>query len=318
MNPTPPERPNQPNALAEIFLNDEGLRPIWSLILFLAIRALLRLILFPIALFLFPALPPANHLISARTEYIFESATLLSILAATWLMSKLESRPISAYGFNSHRILRNFLTGLTTGASLLSLLIFSLHRLHLLTFDARLLSGTRILHFALVWALGFLLVALAEESFLRAYLQFTLTRALIPIFHRLTPPRAQASAFWTSALLLSLTFGALHRNNPGESPIGLIAATLVALIFCLSLWRTGSLWWAIGFHTAWDWAQSFLYGVPDSGLLIQGHLFATHPSGRTILSGGLTGPEGSALIFPILLLACATVLLTSPPRRVSF
>jgi hypothetical protein len=87
---------------------------------------------------------------------------------------------------------------------------------------------------------------------------------------------------------------------------------LIGLVFCLALWRTGSLWWAIGFHAAWDWAQSFLYGVADSGTIAQGRLFAAHPLGRPILSGGLTGPEGSAFILPIVLLSAGAILLTAP------
>jgi uncharacterized protein len=317
MNPTPPQPTNHSNTFANIFLNREGLRPIWSIALFLAIWALLRQIIFPIAQALLPSAAPSDHLIPARSEYIFESATLLCVAAGTALMAALESRPITTYGFSPHRSLRNFAAGLASGTSLLSLLIFSLHKSHLLTFDTRLLHGTSILHYAAIWAIGFLLVALAEEALLRGYLQFTLTRVLTPIFRRLTPAHTDRSAFWTSALLLSLIFGAIHRDNPGESPIGLLAATLVGLIFCLSLWRTGSLWWAIGFHAAWDWAQSFLYGVPDSGLLVQGRLFATHPTGHPILSGGLTGPEGSALIFPILIAACAAALLTPSAQTLS-
>ena len=109
-----------------------------------------------------------------------------------------------------------------------------------------------------------------------------------------------ALGFWTAALLLSFGFGFVHRTNAGESPIGLLSAGLISVVFCLSLWRTGSLWWAIGFHAAWDWAQSFLYGVADSGMVIQGHLFSTHPVGRPLFSGGLTGPEGSILSCPSL------------------
>ena len=87
------------------------------------------------------------------------------------------------------------------------------------------------------------------------------------------------------------------------------------MVFCLSLWRTGSLWWAIGFHAAWDWAESFLYGVSDSGTVIQNHLLNTHPLGRPIYSGGLTGPEGSLLVLPILALTAAVILLTLPDAR---
>jgi hypothetical protein len=81
------------------------------------------------------------------------------------------------------------------------------------------------------------------------------------------------------------------------------------------LWRTGSLWWAIGVHTSWDWAQSFLYGVADSGLMTQHHLLATHPVGKPILSGGTTGPEGSIFAIVVLCLVAVIILLTLPGRR---
>jgi len=73
--------------------------------------------------------------------------------------------------------------------------------------------------------------------------------------------------FWTSAVIFSIRFGLGHGKNPGESPIGLFSSGLTAMVFCLSLWRTSSLWWAIGFHTSWNWGQSFLYGVADSGTM---------------------------------------------------
>src|ERR1700745_2783677 len=30
------------------------------------------------------------------------------------------------------------------------------------------------------------------------------------------------------------------------------------LLFCLSLWLTKSLYWAVGLHAGWDWSQSYL------------------------------------------------------------
>jgi hypothetical protein len=156
------------------------------------------------------------------------------------------------------------------------------------------------------------LVALAEEVFLRGYLQFTATRALSALYRWLGASHANVLGFWTAAAILSFVFGFGHSSNGGESPLGLLAAGLVGLVFCLSLWRTGSLWWAIGFHAAWDWAQSFLFGVADSGLIVRGRLFATHPVGRPFLSGGLTGPEGSIYILPAVLLVAVVILLTLP------
>lgn len=89
-------------------------------------------------------------------------------------------------------------------------------------------------------------------------------------------------------------------------------------VFCLSLWRTGSLWWAIGFHASWDWAQSFLYGVADSGLIVQHHLLATHPVGKPILSGGATGPEGSIFILPVMAVVSCIIIFTLPRTGESY
>ena len=36
--------------------------------------------------------------------------------------------------------------------------------------------------------------------------------------------------------------------------------------------------------------------------MVQHHLLATHPVGKPILSGGVTGPEGSIFVLPILAL----------------
>jgi len=76
------------------------------------------------------------------------------------------------------------------------------------------------------------------------------------------------------------------------------------------VWRTGALWWALGYHAAWDWAQSFLFGVADSGLMTPGALMSAHPAGPAWLSGGATGPEGSALMFAIVAASVGLIGLT--------
>jgi membrane protease YdiL (CAAX protease family) len=229
------------------------------------------------------------------------------------MMAKIERRPVAAYGFSPRQSMRNFAAGLAWGVALLSLLVLLLCAAGLLVFDARLLFGRSILLDGTVWLAGFLLVGLFEEIFNRGFLQYTLTRGLSGTYRWLfDAEHANAVGFWIAALILSFIFGFGHRTNPGESPLGLLSAGLAGLLFCLSLWRTGSLWWAIGFHASWDWAQSFLYGVADSGLMVQGHLYATRPVGKPYLSGGLTGPEGSVLLLPVLAAAVAVVLLTLP------
>jgi len=81
-----------------------------------------------------------------------------------------------------------------------------------------------------------------------------------------------------------------------------MVATLGGIVFCLSLKLTGSLWWIVGMHAGWDWAESYFYGVADSGEVAHGHLLDTHPIGSTLWNGGSAGPEASPYVFPVFLL----------------
>jgi hypothetical protein len=151
------------------------------------------------------------------------------------------------------------------------------------------------------------MVGIFEESLTRGFMLYTLARGFSGMYTKVfSSPRSAFLGFWTSSIILAVLFMLLHTPHGGESPIGLLATFVAALVFSVSIWRTGSLWWTIGLHGAWDWSQSFLYGVADSGFLIDHRLATTHPVGAPLLSGGTTGPEGS--IFVILWLAMVALI----------
>jgi hypothetical protein len=316
LTPTEPLPPAPPSGLHKIFIGKDGLRAGWSLLIFIALCAAIIFCANAIGHKLHPAAPKAAKTvseISATRLFSADSISFLVVLFFTWIMSKIERRPISVYGLDGRRKVPNFLVGLAWGVTCLSLLVFTLLKAGHLVIDSRLLFGRDIPRFGAIWLLGFLLVALLEEYLTRGYLQYTLTRGLAGFYQWAFKIRHSAAlGFWTSAAIVSILFGLGHKHNPGESPIGLLSASLASMVFCLSLWRTGSLWWAIGFHATWDWAQSFLYGVADSGIMVQHHLLATHPVGKPILSGGATGPEGSIFTVAILALVSLIIVFTLP------
>ena len=100
-----------------------------------------------------------------------------------------------------------------------------------------------------------------------------------------------------------------HTGNNGEHWVGIFAAAFIGFVFCVSVWVTGSAWWAIGCHAAWDWAETYFYGTADSGFVAPGHLFTSSPAGNPLWSGGTVGPEGSLLIIPVVLLILAWLLI---------
>jgi membrane protease YdiL (CAAX protease family) len=316
--PAAPAPSPQPSALRNIFIGKDGLRAGWSLLIFIAIFAAIAFCVRVIGHRLYPPPPHSDPVTSASPRFLFiaESIPFLITVLVTWIMSKIERRPNSVYGLGDRRKFAHFFAGLAWGAIGLSLLIVTLWKTGLLVFDGRLLFGSDILRYAVIWLLGFFLVGMLEEYLTRGYLQYTLTRGLAGVYDWAFKTRhSQALGFWTAAVIFSTLFGLGHSSNPGESPIGLLAAGLAGMVFCFSLWRTGSLWFAIGLHTSWDWGQSFLYGVPDSGMMAQHHLLSTHPFGKPILSGGTTGPEGSIFILAILALFSLIIIFTLPPAR---
>ena len=253
------------------------------------------------------------HVEPVEPVLLSEATVFGGILLLSLLMAWIERRRVSAYGLGGATPLRRFATGAFWGVTALSLLVGLLRALHLLSFDARLDHGAAIFGWGFALLVMFLLVGLTEEYLFRGYLQFTLRRGLVGLGDRLAPGRGSAIAFWLAAVLTSALFFLAHIGNSGENRVGLALVFLAGLLFLVALWRTGSLWWAIGFHTTWDWSQSFLYGVPDSGGLIQGRLFATHASGNPLLSGGSAGPEGSLLAIPVIVLVILVLLFATHP-----
>ena len=307
--PAPPQN--------RIFMGPNGLRAGWSLALYcLLIAACLSIAQFAakaIHALLRHGKPPApaTHIqvFAPGPRIVQEIVLLLCVLLAAWVMSRVEKRPFGEYGLGGNsRRLPQFLQGFCWGFAFISLLILCLYLGHYIVLTGFLLNGFRALKYALAWMVFFLLVGVFEEFFFRGYIQYTMARGI----------GYGATGFWISAIVWNFGFGFVHSNNAGESPIGLFQAGFIGLIFCLSLWYTRSLWWAIGAHATWDWGESYFYGTADSGMLVKGHLLGSHPQGSLLMSGGATGPEGSAIgVFVVMLIALVVWLTLRKEREKS-
>jgi membrane protease YdiL (CAAX protease family) len=110
-----------------------------------------------------------------------------------------------------------------------------------------------------------------------------------------------------SPLLISVAFGAVHLPNPGENALGILQVVEFGLLMCLTLRRTGNVWFAVGFHAARDWAETYFYGTPNSGLLGAGRFLSTSVRGPNWLTGGSAGPEGSVITLLTLVLRALAI-----------
>jgi uncharacterized protein len=214
------------------------------------------------------------------------------LTVAAWTMSRIEGRRLGQYGLPANGALgKNFWVGAWIGLLATSVTVLAIFAFHGVRFTRSEIHGTSILTAASAWGLAFLLSGFAEEFLFRGYSQFTLTTGM---------------GFWPSALLLSALFGLVHATNGGENILGDVSVVSFGLLLCLFLRRTGNLWCAVGFHVGYDWGQTFLYGVPNSGLLPSQSLLKASLSGPRWLTGGTVGPEGG-IFCPIVLALVAIV-----------
>jgi membrane protease YdiL (CAAX protease family) len=266
----------------KIFIGPEGLRPLWRLVLYVLLYRGFR---FGLRLLIYYGLPDMGDL---RLQGVAYGGLAIAAIAAALVMGRIEDRPFGSYGLPPGPAFgKLFWLGSLWGFGSITLLLLALRGASAFDFGLLALHGARALKFAVFWAVLFLIVGFHEEFLTRGYTQFTLTQVL---------------GFWPSAGLLSVAFGLLHLENPGESWVGILGAILIGFFFCLTLRRTGNLWFAIGFHYSWDWGESYFYSVPDSGGMVPGHLLHSSLHGPSWLTGGTVGPEGSVFLFILLLL----------------
>ena len=270
----------QPSYVRTVFLGPDRLRAGWGLAFYVAM-------FYPLQ-FLATRWASSLELGASGlwTMMLVEFGVLVAAMVPALVLARVENRAWGVYGLPARQAFgKLFWVGALWGFVSITLLLAAMYGLRVFDGGHLAIHGARIVKFAVFWAVFFLLVGFFEEFLFRGYSQFGLTRAI---------------GFWPAAVLLSCMFGWTHRGNAGEQWMGLLAAGVIGLFFCLTLRRTGSLWFAVGFHAAWDWGETFVYSVPDSGTLFPGHLLKSSFHGPRWLTGGSVGPEGSALCFAVM------------------
>ena len=71
----------------------------------------------------------------------------------------------------------------------------------------------------------------------------------------------------------ALVFMALHMLNPGVTAWGLGQVFLFGVLASLIIYYWDSLWAAIWMHTAWNFSQSIVFGLPNSGIVSKYSVF---------------------------------------------
>ena len=115
-------------------------------------------------------------------------------------------------------------------------------------------------------------------------------------------------------------FMAMHMANPGFTAVAGSQLILVGLIWALLIYYYDSIWIAFWFHTAWNYTQNIIFGLPNSGIVSEYSIFkleaASARNGLFYNVGfGVEGSIGSSLILLVVLIVIIVINRGKPEKN---
>src|SRR5262249_6291279 len=136
------------------------------------------------------------------------------------------------------------------------------------------LRGADLITSLLLWLVAMLFVGLMEEYLFRGYALQSLWRGV---------------GFWPAAVITTALVAGDHLEKPHENSIDIGMIFAIAIVLCISVRLTGSLWWAVGWHAAFDFGQLFIIGTPNGGRVPRDRLLDVTFPGAAWITGGELG-----------------------------
>ena len=111
---------------------------------------------------------------------------------------------------------------------------------------------------------------------------------------------------WVAIIGNSVLFGLLHLANPGVSFLAIVNIVAVGILYSLMVYYGNSIWCAMAAHTAWNYTQNIIFGLPNSGAVSPYSIFMLDAStARDSFAYNVAfGVEGTILADIILVIAC--------------
>ena len=104
-----------------------------------------------------------------------------------------------------------------------------------------------------------------------------------------------------------LFFMAIHLNNPGISVIPKLMIAIVSVMYSLIIYYFDSVWIPIVAHTTWNFTQSIILGLPNSGVVFPISMFKLDAGTNNFAFDSAFGVEGSILSLVLHIVVCISL-----------
>ena len=98
---------------------------------------------------------------------------------------------------------------------------------------------------------------------------------------------------WVAIATNALLFAALHLGNPGVTALSILNIAAIGLALSLVMYYFGSLWMCIAVHTALNFTQNFLFGLPNSGNVSESSFLHLEAARDSLFYNVAFGVEGT-------------------------
>jgi membrane protease YdiL (CAAX protease family) len=108
----------------------------------------------------------------------------------------------------------------------------------------------------------------------------------------------------------AVLFGLLHIFNPGLNVWSMVQIIVIGLLLSVMVYYYDSLWGAMLVHTAWNFTQNLIFGLPNSGIVSPYSLFHLDAasSGFFFDPGfGIEGSPGACLVITIVMVVMIVI-----------
>lgn len=234
------------------------------------------------------------HVLMYLGHVIFLAILLLYALAVRKDRKYILSFTRGRLGYN----IKNALAGIVTGFVLMGICVFAAASNGNL--EIRPAASVRITVFVFAF-FAVLIQATVEEIESRAFVFGKMNDEGVPLI-----PAAVISAFF---------FSCLHAANPGFGWLPLTSIFVVGVLYALSYYYFGTIWFCCTAHMMWNFTQDFIFGLPDSGKPAVASLFNTTVNGSGFFYDETFGIEGSYMAILVNILACIAVVVIGKAVR---
>ena len=278
------------NAVKAVFVGEgKRLRPIWRAVLFVVASIVIQTPFLDWSFARVAQWLNVPQTFSPAPLALAEFENFLTALIITGAFALYERRRVDSYGLPIARAFsRPALEGAIAGVLMAGAVAVGMILLGGMHIRGLALAGGALVGFALAWLGTNICVGIAEEFWFRSYFQQTLWKAI---------------GFWPSAIVIALISAAIHYFfKQGENIWDVITLVSLSMLLSYSMLRTGTLWFAVGFHIAFDYMQLFVIGTPNGNNIPVGRLLNVRFTGPAWLTGGVLGTEASLLMYPAIAL----------------